>query len=60
MGLLNPGNHAAGCAIHVAAREARVVADLKRLVGSVGWDLHPSTTHALRATLAWSFDHGDR
>ena len=25
---------ASGCAIHVAAREARVVADLERLVGS--------------------------
>jgi anti-anti-sigma regulatory factor len=46
----------AGCAIHVAAREARVVADLKRLVGSVGWDLHPSTTHALRALLSAPVD----
>ncbi len=42
----------AGCAIHVAAREARVLADLERLTGSVGWDLHPSTTQALRALLS--------
>ena len=45
-----------GCAIHVAAREARVVADLERLVSTVGWDLHPSTTHALRALLSAPFD----
>jgi hypothetical protein len=43
---------ASGCTIHVAAREARVVADLERLVGTVGWVLHPSTTHALRALLS--------
>ncbi len=43
---------ASGCTIHVAAREARVVADLERLVGTVGWELHPSTTHALRALLS--------
>ena len=43
---------ASGCTIHVAAREARVVADLERLVGDVGWELHPSTTHALRALLS--------
>ena len=47
---------ASGCAIHVAAREARVVADLERLVGSDGWDLHPSTTHALRALLSAPVD----
>ena len=47
---------ASGCAIHVAAREARVVADLERLAGSVGWDLHPSTTHALRALLSAPVD----
>src|SRR5215218_2637453 len=41
-----------GCAIHVAARDARVVADLERLAGSVGWQLHRSTTHALRALLS--------
>jgi len=29
-----------------------VVADLERLVGGVGWDLHPSVTHALRALLS--------
>ncbi len=43
---------AAGCVVHVAAREARVVADLERLVSSVGWNLHASTTHALRALLS--------
>jgi hypothetical protein len=47
---------ASGCSIHVAAREARVVADLERLVGSVGWDLHPSVTHALRALLSTPID----
>src|SRR5215213_7157440 len=34
----------AGCSIHVAAREARVLADLERLVGVAGWELHRSTT----------------
>jgi anti-anti-sigma regulatory factor len=47
---------AAGCQIHVAAREARVVADLERLAGTVGWELHPSTTHALRALLSAPVD----
>jgi anti-anti-sigma regulatory factor len=47
---------ASGCAIHVAAREARVVADLERLVGTVGWELHPSTPHALRALLSAPVD----
>lgn len=42
----------AGCDIHVAAREARIVADLERLAGTVGWQLHSSTTHALRALLS--------
>jgi anti-anti-sigma regulatory factor len=42
---------ASGCAIHVAAREARVVADLERLE-SGSWDLHRSTTRALRALLS--------
>ena len=41
-----------GCTIHVAAREARVVADLQRLAGAVGWELHRSTTQALRALLS--------
>ena len=41
----------AGCTIHVAAREARVVADLERL-GTDSWELHPSTTYALRALLS--------
>jgi anti-anti-sigma regulatory factor len=41
-----------GCVIHVAAREARIVADLDRLAGTVGWQLHSSTRHALRALLS--------
>jgi anti-anti-sigma regulatory factor len=45
-----------GCAIHVAAREARVVADLERLSGTVGWSLHRSTTQALRALLSSPVD----
>jgi anti-anti-sigma regulatory factor len=45
-----------GCAIHVAAREARVVADLERLSNGIGWDLHPSTTRALRALLSAPVD----
>jgi hypothetical protein len=47
---------ASGCAIHVAARESRVVADLERLAGVVGWELHSSTTHALRALLSTPVD----
>jgi anti-anti-sigma regulatory factor len=47
---------ASGCAIHVAAREPRVLADLERLVSVVGWDLHRSTTHALRALLSAPVD----
>jgi anti-anti-sigma regulatory factor len=43
---------ASGCMIHVAAREARVVADLERLTGTSGWQLHSSTTRALRALLS--------
>ena len=43
---------ASGCAIHVAAREARVVDDLERLVGGVGWQLHGSVARALRALLS--------
>jgi anti-anti-sigma regulatory factor len=46
----------AGCSIHVAARDARVLADLERLVGVVGWELHRSTTHALRALLSTPVD----
>ena len=45
-----------GCEIHVAAREARVVADLQRLAGTVGWQLHPSTNDALRALLSAPVD----
>ena len=43
---------ATGCTIHVAAREARVVADLERLTSTAGWQLHSSTTRALRALLS--------
>jgi anti-anti-sigma regulatory factor len=46
----------AGCAIHVAAREARVVADLERLRDSTTWQMHPSTTRALRALLSAPVD----
>jgi hypothetical protein len=41
-----------GCAVHVAARESRVVTDLHRLAGDDGWELHASTTRALRALLS--------
>ncbi len=41
-----------GCTIHVAAREARVVADLERLAGADAWELHSSAMHALRALLS--------
>ena len=41
-----------GCAVHVAAREARIVGDLRRLASDEGWQLHQSTTHALRALLS--------
>ena len=43
---------ASDCAIHVAAREAGVVADLERLSNGIDWDLHPSVTRALRALLS--------
>lgn len=43
---------ASACAVHVAAREARIIGDLKRLIGDDGWRLHASTTHALRALLS--------
>ena len=43
---------ASGCQIHVAAREARLVNDLERLLGPDGWELHISTTRALRALLS--------
>ena len=43
---------ASGCEVHVAVRETHVRADVERLAGSVGWHLHPSTTHALRALLS--------
>jgi anti-anti-sigma regulatory factor len=46
----------AGCSIYVVAREGRVVADLERLVGTVGWELHSSTTQALRALLSAPVD----
>ncbi|HWT24056.1 MAG TPA: hypothetical protein VN213_11170 [Solirubrobacteraceae bacterium] len=41
-----------GCAVHVAAREARIINDLRRLAGDDAWRLHPSTTQALRALLS--------
>jgi anti-anti-sigma regulatory factor len=47
---------ASGCAIHVAARESRVVADLERLASAVGWELHSSTAQALRALLSGPVD----
>jgi anti-anti-sigma regulatory factor len=46
---------ASGCAIHVAARESRVLADLERLENG-SWDLHASTTRALRALLSAPVD----
>jgi hypothetical protein len=42
---------ASGRTVHVAALEARVVEDLRRLAGD-GWTLHASTTRALRALLS--------
>jgi len=47
---------ASGCSVHVAARESRVLADLDRLANGVSWDLHPSTTRALRALLSAPVD----
>jgi hypothetical protein len=43
---------AGGCAVHVAARDAHVIADIERLVSDGGWQLHPTVTHALRALLS--------
>lgn len=43
---------ATGCAVHVAAREPRVLADLERLVEATGWELHRSATQALRSLLS--------
>jgi len=43
---------ATGCAVHVAAREPRVVADLERLVATTEWELHRSATQALRSLLS--------
>ncbi|HZH24613.1 MAG TPA: hypothetical protein VEY49_06895 [Solirubrobacteraceae bacterium] len=43
---------ASGCAVHVAAREAGIVADIEGLIGDGGWELHPSVTRALRAVLS--------
>jgi hypothetical protein len=40
------------CAVHVAARDPRLVADLRRLAGEETWALHPSVTRALRALLS--------
>jgi hypothetical protein len=42
-----------GCAVHVAARESRIIGDLRRLAGDgEPWELHASTTHALRTLLS--------
>jgi hypothetical protein len=41
-----------GCAVHVAARDVRAVNDLRRLAGEDGWEIHASTTRALRALLS--------
>jgi anti-anti-sigma regulatory factor len=41
-----------GCEVHVAAREARAVNDLRRLAGEDGWEIHGSSTGALRALLS--------
>lgn len=45
-----------GCVVHVAAREPRVVDDLMRLAGRTRWELHRSTTQALRSVLAAPVD----
>ena len=45
-----------GCAIHVAARDSRVVGDLERLIDAAGWTLHASPTRALRALLSAPVD----
>ena len=41
-----------GCKVYVAAREARVVDDLERLMHDGAWELHRSVTRALRALLS--------
>jgi hypothetical protein len=41
-----------GCVVHVAADDPRVVADLERLAGGAGWELHPSAADALSALLS--------
>jgi hypothetical protein len=38
--------------VHVAARDARVVADLRRVSETSEWQLHASTTRALRSLLS--------
>jgi anti-anti-sigma regulatory factor len=43
---------AAGCSVHVAAREPRVVNDLERLALEVDWELHATAAQALRALLS--------
>lgn len=42
----------AGCSVHVAARDARVVADLRRLAETCEWQLHASVARALRSLLS--------
>ena len=45
-----------GCTIYVAAREARLVEDIERLVSNGAWELHRSVTRALRALLSAPVD----
>ena len=42
----------ADCSVHVAARDARVVADLRRLAETCEWQLHASAARALRSLLS--------
>ena len=42
----------ADCSVHVAARDARVVADLRRLAETCEWQLHASASRALRSVLS--------
>jgi anti-anti-sigma regulatory factor len=46
----------AGCTVHVAARDPRVVGDLERLADGDDWMLHASTVAALRALLSAPVD----
>jgi anti-anti-sigma regulatory factor len=46
----------AGCLVHVAARDPRVLADLQELADDDRWTLHRSTVAALRALLSAPVD----